>query len=137
RLGRYRQHYDLVAQGTDPSAPSAPVISEVLDLSHGVSGTYPTFRIPATWEENNGNEGAAQWQPMWRDYQSQRDAYNTLERNLLSQINWQTMDQAAVNRFLALMGAIYATYLQPTIKPLYDAWDSSQRAMSAFFFDYS
>src|SRR4051812_39468595 len=47
RLGRYRQHYDLVAQGTDPSAPSAPVISEVLDLSHGVSGTYPTFRIPA------------------------------------------------------------------------------------------
>ena len=136
RAGQYRRPYHMVDVSPYPPFDTAPVASEVFDLSHGVTGTLPAINIPSTWDKNNGQPAEAIWAGLMQEWVDHLHYYYALEQKLESEIDWLHMDPRAKRRFYQVVSAVYQVHSQPQIKPLYDKVDQIRDEIQHFLGTY-
>jgi len=137
RLGRYRRAYSMIQLGSDPSAPSVPVTDEVLDLSQGVSASYPDVRIPTTWVGNNTTAASDQWQALNEAAVQASYARAAHTMQLQQLVRFDLMTPLENRRYLSIRAAMDSSTLQPALKTLRDAWLGNGPPLDAFYQSYS
>jgi len=137
RLGQYRKPYSLVQLGSDPSSPSVPVTDQVLDLSQGVSASYPSLVIPTSWQGNNTIAASDQWEALDEAAVQASFARAAHTTQLQQQVRFDLMSVFEMLRYLSIKAAIDNSTAQPALKALRDTWLAGGPRLDAFYQSYS
>jgi tetratricopeptide (TPR) repeat protein len=140
RAGMYRRPYHLVQTSDQPGAQSIPEADQVLDVSHGANGMFPSVRIPPTWLENNGSfpdkAGLTQWDPLFQEYSDFMDRMWQLDKDLSAKVDWAHIDPKVFQRFSRILILGTTAYRQPQIAPLAAAERKAQDDLDQFIGSY-
>jgi hypothetical protein len=128
----------MIQTGSDPAtSPSVPVTDEVLDLSQGVSASYPSLVIPMSWLGNNTQAASDQWRALNEQAVQASFARQAHTMELLQKAPFGTMNLLETDRYLSIKAAIDNSTKQPALAALRNTWLAAGPQLDAFFQSYS